>query len=203
MEPTYAYFKRASKKGDYTTCLETLKIVGIENINAYTAWGWTIPGIYEEVIKNSVNEHISKHVLENILQPLEFSSTLGLPRAITRSEVVELRTLATAWVHGGMDMSDTTLSDEIKDAIFTKSINFEVAFKSFIHRVTTEWNKVMWASCAAREHLMQEEVISHVSALMEMKRQYENRGVRLTICLHNLLTGGLAGSYSCPICAYE
>lgn len=202
MQPTYAYFKRATTqtKETYNDLLSILKKNGLNDVEAFTKWGWTIPGMYEHLIRNSVSLDISKDVLENYLQPLEFASTLGLPRAITADEVKQLRVAAMKWLSEGMNMHDTTLSDVVKELLFTKSINFDIAFRSFNKRVHEEWNRVMWASCAAREHLSNEIVLEHMTKVIETKKRYEEAGLYYEVCVHNMLKASSLTCYACPIC---
>ena len=200
METTYSYFKRSLTKGDYDECLAKLKALGYNNSDAYMAWAWTIPGMYEGVIQDSTTLAISHEALEFYLQPLEFSSTLGLPRAIGQPEVAQLRVAATAWVNGGMKMNDATLAENVKEAIFNKSVNFEIACRSLVSRVDAEWKRIMWADIAAREHLSTAPVIKHLTDIVKMKDSLVNQGINAKICIHNMLTGCVNELFECPIC---
>ena len=200
METSYSYFKRSLTKGDYNECLSKLKAVGYGNSNAYIAWAWTIPGLYEEVIQESTTLTICYEALEFYLQPLEFSSTLGLPAAIGKDEVAKLRLAATSWINSGMKMDDTTLNESMKEAIFNKSVNFDVACRSLDLRVDTEWRRVMWADIAAREHMNKNIVVDHVTEVVKAQNTLAKQDVIAKICIHNMLTGCGPHTFSCPIC---
>ena len=200
MDTPYSYFKRSLSKGDYNECLTKLKAVGYGNTEANTAWAWTIPGIYEGVIHDSTNLTICYQALEFYLQPLEFSSTLGLPAAIGKDEVAQIRLAATAWVDGGMKMDDTTLKESVKETIFNKSVNFDVACRSLASRVESEWKRVMWAEIAAREHLNKSNVVNHMTEVVKAQNTLAKQDVIAKICIHNMLTGCGPHIFSCPIC---
>lgn len=200
METSYSYFKHSLTKGNYHECLNKLKLVGYGNSTAYMAWAWTIPGLYEEVIQDSTTLANCYQALEFYLQPLEFSSTLGLPAAISKDEVAKLRTLATAWVDGGMKMDDNTLNESMKETIFNKSVNFDVACRSLAFHVDTEWRRVMWADIAAREHMNNKTVVDHVTEVVKAQNTLAKQDVIAKICIHNMLTGCGPHTLSCPIC---
>jgi hypothetical protein len=212
----YQYFRRSLNAGNYDTRLAAVKeradelgksnvydFAQIMQLNATQEWLWTIPDLYSRVIDAAVSKHEAVIAAERWLEPMEFSSKFGLPRAAPAERVAEIRSAANAWITGGFKMDDVfanSLDEDFKENIFNAACTTYVAMDVLEKETFNEWRRVRWVEMAAYDHATRPEALEHLEMMVRLKKKI---GLA-RICLHNLLVPAVHDydikGYICPLC---
>ena len=194
----YQLFSRATVKRSYDTLIlgvkEAADLLIQKRMYSFEAlyecsvtqeWLWTIPGIYEKAIMCSLSREFAVIAIDKWLEPLEFSSTCGLPAAIKPAEIIMLRKKLLHWIDAGAFLSEEISSPyehEMRQHIFNNACNVGLAIESITNSVKEELAKLGWTRILAYEHALKPEVLDAIE--LAITRTQKIGG---SVCVHNLL----------------
>ena len=194
----YQLFSRATAKRSYDTLVYSVKeaadllikkrmysFEALYECSVTQEWLWTIPGIYEKAILCSLSREFAVIAINSYLEPLEFSSTCGLPAAIKPAEIVMLRERLLLWIDSGANLSEEVSSHyehEMRQHIFNTACNVGLAIDSIMNSVKEELAKLSWTRILAYEHALKPEVLDAIELAINRSRKIGG-----SVCVHNLL----------------
>ena len=198
MTSTYQFFCQSLHTPSAEECLarvkaeyDTIRPLYAHQCSSAKLWQWTLPGAYEQAIKCSTDLSLAHDVVEAYIDPLIFASKCGLPKAIPFDFIVDIREAADMWIESGLKIKSeyaAAVPHELKELIFTRSININSAITSLNASVNSAWQTIMWAEEAARAHLASKPTFDFVVKTVQMKHKLEKHGVLTSLCKHNMLT---------------
>ena len=207
----YQLFSRATAKRSYDTLVigvkEAAHLLIQKRMYSFDAlydcavtqeWLWTIPGIYEKAVMCSLNRLLASSAINSYLEPLEFSSTCGLPAAIKPDEIVMLRKKMIHWLDTGANLSEEISSPyehEMRQHIFNNACNVSLAIESITNSVKEEIANLGWTRVLAYEHALKPEVLDQIEQTIIRARKIGGG-----VCVHNLLVDSSGPDDWCFVC---
>jgi hypothetical protein len=161
-------------------------------------WLWTIPGIYEKAVICSLNRVLAGLAVDKWLEPLEFSSSCGLPMAIKPDEIVILRKKMSEWVDRGANLSEEISSlheRELRQHILNNACNVSLAIESITNSVKDELARLGWTRILAYEHALKPEVLDEIERAI-----LRSRCTGGSVCVHNQLVDSSGPDDWCFVC---